>query len=839
MATKDISRFLHQPKKRYSGVRMQQGRVILDSDWNESERLDDEEARKVRLDVLGPKGTADDGFEIGAPVDEPNYAEVIESPPAQATHYKVPWTEGSYYVGGVRFEAHETNEDLLAQQDFDRIDNIVGALPDKPTAARNDLVYLEGWEQCVTATEDAELKEAALGGPDTSVRVRRMRRVHVKTGVASTSCPTAFGELTAELEGQQSQNATFDAASCELESNSRLTVGFASEPFMDPCAPAAVAGYAGADNDAIRVQLVSDTQLIWGRDNASSMFKASVSSDGTTLTLQTLPRDQASQPLARQAIEILAPGAVLSNGERIAELTGEVHEIQQSYDPDDQTVTLATPVSADLLAWLNAQGGPGFVYARLWTGGPAATFTPGVPMTLPGTNLTAQIDTPGLEGDFWVIAARPNAPEELVPWSLETIGGEPPMGPRRFYAPLAIVEWTDGVGTNTVHDCRSIIDPLAGDKRTAKIIVGNAPAGDTLEVCDFLDPGDGSGIASAVAAATNLGGDVLIRAGSYDLSTNGSLSTPISIPAGVSVRGAGTGAHGTTILGRASGDQGIFEVLSEGALRELRLFVPVPTIAGTGSTFVVRLDTGAVAADLVVEFAPLQLAEAGLLHLREAFRFGTGVGSGALGAQCIRCRLVGAPRLTDHLAGEFFTGFADDRPVGLLQPGPRVVQCVVDGTDHAVAFVGSFGNVVSDLVADQVGSMGIFLQDSSSVLVDGAYLVLKQGTGIVPGAVVVAATNADANQVAVRGVVARVFGQMIGTGVRLVGVVDNPTASPPIVGRTVNQAVVSGCAMAGFDESYVLEATTDRCAVVGNTGDATAAFVDNAAPGTNTTAGTI
>ena len=44
MSTKDISRFLFQPEKHYSSVRMQQGRVILDSDWNESERIDDEEA---------------------------------------------------------------------------------------------------------------------------------------------------------------------------------------------------------------------------------------------------------------------------------------------------------------------------------------------------------------------------------------------------------------------------------------------------------------------------------------------------------------------------------------------------------------------------------------------------------------------------------------------------------------------------------------------------------------------------------------------------------------------------------------------------------------------------
>ena len=31
----DYTRFTFDPLKRYSGVRMQQGRVQLDSDWNE------------------------------------------------------------------------------------------------------------------------------------------------------------------------------------------------------------------------------------------------------------------------------------------------------------------------------------------------------------------------------------------------------------------------------------------------------------------------------------------------------------------------------------------------------------------------------------------------------------------------------------------------------------------------------------------------------------------------------------------------------------------------------------------------------------------------------------
>ena len=52
----DHTRFTFDPLKRYSGVLMQQGRVQLDSDWNEDvfERLD--LAQQTTLDMVGSCG---------------------------------------------------------------------------------------------------------------------------------------------------------------------------------------------------------------------------------------------------------------------------------------------------------------------------------------------------------------------------------------------------------------------------------------------------------------------------------------------------------------------------------------------------------------------------------------------------------------------------------------------------------------------------------------------------------------------------------------------------------------------------------------------------------------
>lgn len=70
------------------------------------------------------------------------------------------------------------------------------------------------------------------------------------------------------------------------------------------------------------------------------------------------------------------------------------------------------------------------------------------------------------------------------------------------------------------------------DLHTAKFIVGNELAGDTAEMCHFLDPGDGTGLALAVAAAVtaNAPADIWLRSGTYDLSLPASPTLPIVLP---------------------------------------------------------------------------------------------------------------------------------------------------------------------------------------------------------------------------------------------------------------------------------------------------------------------
>ena len=260
MSTKDISRFLFQPDKRYSSVRMQQGRVILDSDWNESERIDDEEVRRTLIDLMCSKGTSNQGFLVGN-----------VTLPGKVASYDFGLQKGSFFIGGLRFETND--ETFLEQTDWLQIDGpppFGGKLPKAPDiGAAPHLVYLRGWEQCVTAVEDSELRERALGGPDTSVRIRRMRRVEVLTDVPDPdTCAGGFQALiealTAPILPDEGPPHEFDQDNCELKSKARLTVlPNPADITEDPCKPAVPGGYLGADNQTIRVQLTATNRFIW------------------------------------------------------------------------------------------------------------------------------------------------------------------------------------------------------------------------------------------------------------------------------------------------------------------------------------------------------------------------------------------------------------------------------------------------------------------------------------------------------------------------------------------------------------------------------------------------
>jgi hypothetical protein len=471
MATEDISRLSFDPGKHYSSVRMQQGRVMIDADWNAKERIEHEDRRRARVEIVGPSGSPDQGFRIANPeITAAGYIDFEIEP-------------GSFYLGGLRLEidqkeTYRLQKDWLLQP---------SDLHPAPQGERYDLIYLEAWQQPVGAVEDGELFEVALGGADTSMRIRNMNRVRLEPGVQANDCKDAWQKLVEDWK--VNKKGTLNKEN-ERVPDASLQVTFVAGGNPDNyCTPLAAGGYLGAENQAIRVQIVDQTHLTWGFDNAAPLYRVSVNETGETVTLKTDPKDQAHWPLAGQTVEILPWSAVLPNGEKIAEIEGHLSKVESSYNPDTGELRLTKPVPADFGKEWASRYDHGDLeessfnfYMRVWNRGAdqispeKMPFTVGTPLLLGNTGLGITISgDEHVSCNYWIIAARPETPNQVVPWELER--GLAPHGIRRYYSPLALIHWKIDANGNIqgeiINDCRDTFRPLTKLKGCCTFTVGD------------------------------------------------------------------------------------------------------------------------------------------------------------------------------------------------------------------------------------------------------------------------------------------------------------------------------------------------------------------------------
>ena len=444
----DRARVSYDPSQQYRSVVMQQGRVTVEADWNEAQLIAGEEKRLEALDFVGPAGTPDNGYAI--------------SLIAGSFDFDIGW--GIMYVGGMRAWLPEGLR-YSQQQQSDWMDgsNDASWVP-VPTAApaSNEYVYLFLREQEVSAVEDSDLKDIALGGPDTAQRTRLVQHV-TRLATTGTDCPSALAAAQTTWAGQ---GFTLNEDNLSVASFAQLQVGFVP-PSTPPtsCDPTAQSGYLGADNQLIRVQ-VSDAKanpqcLLWGYDDASFLYGVTVIG-ATSVTLQSAPVDAEHIPQSGQVVEILMAGAQLSNGEYVAAPTGQIFTLGASaYDPDSKILTLPSSLDVSLYGdGTSKNPSPPQVFLRVWEG--TLPITPGAYQTLPNTGVQVNLTSTNANnvyrgGDYWMFAVRPALPTLVYPERFAS-GPQPPDGPREWICPLAVLLWT--AATPTAPSCRNPFDNL-------------------------------------------------------------------------------------------------------------------------------------------------------------------------------------------------------------------------------------------------------------------------------------------------------------------------------------------------------------------------------------------
>ncbi len=574
MTNADISRYLVQPRKHYVGARMQQGRVVIDSDFNEEAELGNEDQRRALADVIGPTGSPDDGFAADLSIgDEVTISTVTINggTPADVLNYRI--RPGTMYIGGLRFDHEErvlnnqAGGDFIAfQRDFLQLQP--EDLPlSQPGITHSHMTYLHGWEQWISAVEDEEIRERALGAIDTSVRVRRMARVELREVDNDLDCAQAWAAVEQQLETQA--GGAFDATGVEMISSARLHVTFVPGESLDPCgacAPDDVGRYLGAENQAIRIMLAAPNSYVWGLDNASPLYRVQVGEAADNMVpirMITEPRDEAHWPLTGTVVEFVPWSALLDNNEKCGAHVGVFLRVVDGYDPDtgsfriddidagqlDALVTQWDAAHPDIAVLPNTADPNGrYLYMRVWhrldegdTNVLLSTAAgPNNHTLLRRLGLQPEFSGVGSPGDYWVVTVRPNTPQTVAPWNLTQVGGVPPHGPRHFYAPLSLITFRPpqaGEHANTqvvqsIHDCRRLFRPLIDRGGCCTLTVGDGvdSRGDYLSIQTAIDnlPVEGGKICVLAGIYTEA-----IRIERADVIIEGcGLSTRIRTPSG-------------------------------------------------------------------------------------------------------------------------------------------------------------------------------------------------------------------------------------------------------------------------------------------------------------------
>ena len=148
---------------------------------------------------------------------------------------------------------------------------------------------------------------------------------------------------------------------------------------------------------------------------------------------------------------------------------------------------------------------------------------------------------------------------------------------------------TSTASQQTIRDAHRIVVGIAGATTgtpATDILLNLSPyvAGFSA---DFIDTGNGTGLALAIATAAAIGNPVDVRIVSGVISLeSGLISTPLVIPTNCRLIGAGSLL--TTILGRDTADQGIFTMGVNSSLENIALKSPVPVSAPGTSVGVVQ-----------------------------------------------------------------------------------------------------------------------------------------------------------------------------------------------------------------------------------------------------------
>jgi Family of unknown function (DUF6519) len=470
----DIARDSFHPLKNFSRVLKQQGRVELESDWNEQAAIALRCMRLMMNDLIGPYGGPESncGFRVLVPNEiKPSVAQMEELRNDETNTLlkdcgagDFVLSKGRYYVDGLMCEVHAPFRFTL-QSD--------GESPPLAVELKGvHLVYLDVWETEVTWLQDDSIREVALQGADTAARMQIVWKVRAVTVDRSEKDSPEKNTRPGDL------SPTWDAHVDSFQPMHRGAMSARTrQVHLDPKSDSSgtEGNFRGLENQLYRVEIhrggkcaeLGGATFKWSRDNGIAMFAVErcTHDDDRHLhvTLATTGRDDTMSLAIGDEVEFC------DVQHHDHDLAGVLFEVV-ALDMPNRLVTLQRPVPLERKAAageiIGDQVHP--LILRRWDHGTGAhkkgglSHFEGALLMKEGAWLPIE---DGIEirfeptkghavnhyraGDYWLIPARVATGDVDWPQHSERAQPLPPHGVEHHYAPLALVDVNES-GTTLV-----------------------------------------------------------------------------------------------------------------------------------------------------------------------------------------------------------------------------------------------------------------------------------------------------------------------------------------------------------------------------------------------------
>jgi hypothetical protein len=329
----DFSRDTYDPDNYFTGVLMQQGRLIVDADWNEQQAIMLNCLRTLVGDMIGWHG----GPGVTSATDEKPGTGPFQIVPVGENNdsYKI-IGEGRYYIDGWQIS-------WAGEVKADDIEVLNGAAAE----FENQIVFVEVYEYHVPAVSTPGLCDPALLGLDTSDRSKlavTLKRIGLANNAEAAI--KRFREAIAQ-DDIRGETPSVDPRKLKNPPLPQLAarVGLKADDAADCIEDDYEAEYAGIENQLYRVEVHHEGDLLsskndstactikWSRDNGSIVFSGKRA--GNSVTLYTRWRDGTRQIFPNDIVEVMTLGkssGTLVRVDEIDDLNG--HKVLKFTPPE-------------------------------------------------------------------------------------------------------------------------------------------------------------------------------------------------------------------------------------------------------------------------------------------------------------------------------------------------------------------------------------------------------------------------------------------------------------------------------------------------------------------------